>query len=277
MIKSAAISTLLLLYSISAHTQSIEIHTDNKADLNAFKNNNRLLNLTTTTNLFALSFSSRPIKFEYMTTKRSLSYMDKGLNICVFNKIKTSQRAEKYLFSRPINLFMARRLYQHVGYPPLIEANLPNTQVDLTTLFNRRPDSQMLVTQKISYGDFLDKVLNKISDKNKLIRHSGEQDKGVISMFAKGRAEFALLFPHQVFVFDSIIRARSYEISDLPPYALGRFMCSNTEENKLFLEEIDKKLTEKINISELLNIHLSFINSVDKEIFTDYFYRVFNK
>jgi hypothetical protein len=97
----------------------ISIHTDNLIDLQAFETHNIKDNLSVESNLFVLKEQLANIKFEYMTTKRSLTLMNQTKNICVVNKVKNQARLEKFLFSQPINLFLSRRLYQSCDKAPL--------------------------------------------------------------------------------------------------------------------------------------------------------------
>lgn len=177
----------------------VYIHTYNITDLSALKSKNTENNLSVATNLHALNISPINIDYEYMTTKRSLQMMDNSKNICVLNRIKTNQRVKKYIFSQPINLFLGRRLYQHADFSALTGHNSIDKGIYLPDLFNERPTSKVIISGQISYGDSLDNQLAKLSEENKIIRQSSEHDAGVTRMFARGRAEFALLYPHKVF------------------------------------------------------------------------------
>lgn len=94
-------------------------------------------------------------------------------------------------------------------------------------------------------------------------------------MFAKERAEFALLYPHQVFKDLSEYQLRSYEIESIPPYVLGHLMCTKNEKMTAFINKIDQHLSSQKSIEQLLNIHLRFINPYDKAMLEQYFYDAF--
>jgi len=265
---------------VQCYAETIYIHTDNLADLHALRSKNIQDNLSVATNLHALNTQSVQnqlvkIRFEYMTTKRSLLLMDKSKNICVVNKVKTEKRLEKYLFSLPINLFLGRRLYQNTSYPAVDVNESMGNSVLLSDLVIDRPDTKIIISAQISYGDLLDAQIKKLPEQNKIVRHSGEHDKGVLAMFSRGRAEFALLYPHQVYDSDIKFDGRSYLISSVPPYILGHLMCSKSELAKAFLKSINGQLSAVEALDELLRIHLTYINPMDKAVTEMYFRQAF--
>lgn len=268
------IFTLGLTAPASADT--IFIHTDNINDLANLESNNKKASLSAATNLSTLQNERGIIQFEYMNTKRSLALMDKGENICIVNKIKTQQRLNKYVFSQPINLFLSRRLYQNASFTPIVKLALGiDTSVTLVDVFNAKPESQVIVSGHISYGDNLDKQIANLADKNKIERFSSEHETGLINMFAKGRAEFALLYPQQVYDYSNEINFRSYEVATISPYTLGHLMCTDNVETNKFIARINQQLIKLNHSGELLNIHLAFINPKESTIFRRYFQQAF--
>jgi uncharacterized protein (TIGR02285 family) len=268
---------LLCMISLSFPTpaNTIYIHTDNLTDFKALKESNGENNLSVSTNLLALHLNSTNIEFDYMTTKRSLTFMDEGQNICVVNKIRTKDREEKYRFSQPINLFLGRRLYQHANKQPLSFIDPTTGVIALSDLFKNKENAKIIISAQISYGDALDQQLSRIDKKNKLTRHSGGHDSGIISMFAKARAEFALLYPQQVHVSEHKLNTRSYEVANSPPFFLGRLMCTDTPVTEAFITQVNQRLSSKSIKEQLLNVHLKFIDSNDKSALKKYFHQAF--
>jgi len=272
----ALISIFLIWVLVPAHASNIYIHTDNLADLQALQSNNPNEIFSVSTNLFALKNFHSALRFEYMTTKRSLQFMDKGENICIVNRIKTKERLAKYIFSRPINLFLGRRLYQKSNAPIIPRELFPNKQINLQRLFKAQPKKQILITEQISYGDILDEQIAKLPESNKLIRYGADQETAIREMFAKGRTDYALLYPQQVFTYLADLKVRSYELESIPPYVLGHLMCAKTPDNKKFIKQINAYLSDVKSSEQLLNIHLNFINPSDKPPFKLYFEQEFN-
>ena len=263
------------VFSMQCHANTIYIHTDNITDLSALENEKTEGNFSATTILHALKSHSSSIQFEYMTTKRSMILMEDNENICAVNKIKTKQRAEEYLFSQPINLFLSRRLYQNTPQPLTDINGLVSRNVSLPAIFKSRPNAKIIISGQISYGDELDVLISKIPEENILLRHSGEHDEGVISMFAAGRAEFALLYPHQVYNWGVDIKWRSYSIDSIPHYVIGRLMCNKNKVTEAFIKNVNTYLSRTRNIEKLLKIHLNYSNSIDREDVKSYFHQEF--
>ncbi|GAA5130008.1 hypothetical protein [Thalassotalea piscium] len=263
--------TLLFTTLISTcNAEQITIHTNNWAEFNAFQNNDATESLSIATNMHALKDVYSSIKFKYMTTQRTLQYIDEGHSICVVNRVKTKERLEKYIFSQPINLFLSQRLYQQADSTPLQSSN---NVINLSDIFNEKPNAQILLAEQVSYGDAIDAELKKIPEKNIMRRYSGEQDIGIANMFVKKRAEFAILYPQQVFNFITNIDARSYEINGNPPYILGYLMCTKNPANSNFIKKVNHQLNS--NIEELLKLHLNFVDPTDKIMLTHYFDQAF--
>jgi len=266
---------LCLVFVIPSHANTIYIHTDNQADLIALKSKSMTNNLSVATNLHALNSQSANIQFEYMTTKRSLLLMNNRENICIVNRVKTKKRIEKYLFSQPINIFLSRRLYQNTSYPSLTMGESIDNSIHLSKLFIARPRAKVIISAQISYGDVLDAQIAALPIVNKVIRHSGEQDTGIIAMFANGRAEFALLYPHQVYGSSFTISGRSYSIASVPPYILGHLMCAKNDVTKGFINSVNNYLSSSGNMDKLLGIHLNYINPIDQTVIESFFRQVF--
>ncbi|GHE86520.1 hypothetical protein [Thalassotalea profundi] len=266
--------TILLFITFIAHgsVEKITIHTNNKAEFNAFKNNNATGNLSVSTNLYALKHVYSSIEFKYMTTQRTLHQIDEGQSICTVNRVKNKERLKKFLFSQPINLFLSQRLYQQIDSAPLKSSN---NIINLSNIFNEKPNARILLAEQMSYGDAIDSEIKRIPEKNKMRRYSGEQEIGIANMFVKKRAEFAILYPQQVYNYITNVNARSYEIKGTPPYILGHLMCTNTPENNNFINKVNRQLNS--NIEELLNLHLDFVNPSDKAMLTHYFHQAFQR
>ena len=270
---------VLLLSTANAENRQddiIYVHSEALSDFKDLKNNDPTNDLSVATNLHALSPMQPTIKFEYMTTKRSLMFMEIGdKNICVVNKIKTKERLDKYIFSLPINLFLGLRLFQHNAYTSLPGYTSFDSTVHLDELFKQKPNSKVLISGQISYGDALDNQLASLPQKNKILRSSREHDTGIIKMFEQGYAEFSILYPQQIYKHEPGLKAHSYTIASSPPFVLGHLMCTKTKATKAFIKQINNNLTSDVNYNKLLEIHLKFIRPTEQLMFKHYFSQVF--
>ncbi len=147
--------------------------------------------------------------------------------------------------------------------------------MDVKELFNYRPKSQLLTSGQVSYGNYLDGVRKTYAPENLFIRQSSEHDSVIINMIDKGRMEFALLFPQQVYSIGYKLNTRSYEIAEIPPFVIGHIMCTRNTNTEAFISEIDNKIEEQESRKQPLNIHLGFVNPSDNEISKNYFHQTF--
>mgnify|MGYP000197197817 CR=1 FL=1 len=256
-----------------AHSQlkSIQIHTDNPSDHKGLTKEGEFApGITIDSNLLALNAFDTKFDFRYMTLKRSMIYMDRGDSICITDRVKTPEREAKYLFSKPVNIFMSRRLYFNDTSKkvPELDANKP---VDIVKLFENNKDITLLLSNQMSYGKKLDKLIDKIPQRTKTYRDGAAHDYGILNMFAKKRADFALLFPQQVFGYEIDITSVNYEIAGIKPYIVGYLMCSNTPSMKSFIQQFNQKLDNLYKNGELLNAHLKYLRPQDAKALTDYF------
>lgn len=219
-------------------------------------------------------FENLPFKlqFHYTTFNRSTLYMDKGNDLCVIDRIKTKERTAKYIFSQPVNLFLSRRLYQNEQLAPLKPKE--NQAINLVDFFKENPEQSLILSRQITYGAKLDEIISKIPTNNKIYRDGAAYDTGVIHMFDRGRANYALFYPQILFEYDLKIAARSYEIEGIAPYVVGHLMCTNSEKMRTFLSEVDKILNQLYLSDELMNLHLQYLQPGSSEIFKPYFREV---
>lgn len=251
--------------------QSIQIHTDNPSDHKGLiKQGEFAPGITIDSNLLVLNAFNSEFDFRYMTLKRSMIYMDRGESICVTDRVKTPEREAKYLFSKPVNIFMSRRLYYNGTGKKVPELNA-GKPVDIVNLFEQNKDLTLLLSNQMSYGKTLDNLINKIPQRTKTYRDGAAHDYGILNMFAKKRADFALLFPQQVFGYEVDITSVNYEISGLKPYIVGYLMCSNTPTMKSFIKQFNQKLDSLYKNGELLEAHLKYLRPQDAKALTDYF------
>ena len=262
---------LFLVLSREAISTEIYIHTDNLGDYNSMLKQESS-SISSSTFILALSNLDNKLIFQLVTGQRTQQFMKANDNVCAINKIKTPERSKKYIFSQPVNLYFSRRLYQLNAFPPIFGDEENNQKsVSLIDLFNNRPNSHLLISNQISYGEELDKLLATIPNENKLVRQGIDHDYGMISMFSKGRSEFALLYPQDVFDYPTNIKSRSYEIASIPPFVTGRLMCSKNEKMEKFIDKVNRQLRKVIESNALFEAHLPFVSKQELAVFTNYF------
>lgn len=248
------------------------IHTDSADDLNNFVQG-RMQSLSSATNLLALDPFNNDLQFEFVPLKRSLKFMQKGEPICVINKIQTAQRIKQYIFSKPINLFLSRRLYQHAD----LSYNPQNKPVNLKALFTSYPERRLIISDQISYGDNLDKFISELPESNKIIRRGASHISGVLGMFAENRGEYALLYPLELTDSSLDKPTLSFELAGTEPYILGRLMCVNSEKTKGLIERVNNQIDRLNKAGILLKTHLEYYPKDIHSQVTRYLLKEFSK
>lgn len=241
------------MWSIFPASAQIVIHTDNEHDLASFKQG-EMRSLSSATNLLALEPIKNDVQFAFVPLKRSLKFMAKGEPICVINKIQTTEREKQFVFSAPINLFISRRLYQHAD----LASDKMATPVNFKALFSTYPERRLIISDQISYGDKLDKMLNEIATHNKIIRRGASHNSGILDMFRENRGDYVLLYPLELNNSSIAKPTLSFEIAGIEPYILGRLMCVNTEKTRRLIDDVNKQIEVLNAQGELLKVHLEY-------------------
>jgi len=260
---------MFALLQLQISFAKIEIHTDNPFDIENLKAN-KTQGFAVSTNLAVLENEYLDIKFAMVPFKRTMKFIDQKQDVCVLNRIKTHKRAQKYLFSKPINLFFNRRLYQSADLEPL-----PTKIIDLIELFKKYPKRRLVISNQLSYGDELNTVIKQLPKKNIVVRNSGNQARGVLEMFYQKRAEYALITPQELDGDDLEINNQSYELKNIPPYIVGHLMCANTPTTQALIKRVDYKIYDLTQSKELYNIHLNYLSKSQHIYFKQYYRKVF--
>ncbi|MFY8349081.1 hypothetical protein AAEU29_00810 [Pseudoalteromonas sp. SSM20] len=262
----------VLSFWLTPLVAKIYIHTDSADDLNNFVHR-QMQSLSSATNLLALDPTNNDLHFEFVPLKRSLKFMQKGESICVINKIQTAQRTKQFIFSKPVNLFLSRRLYQHADLP----YNPTSEPVNLKALFATFPERRLIISDQISYGDNLDKFISELPENNKIIRRGASHISGVLDMFSEKRGDYALLYPLELSNSSLNKPTLNFEIAGIEPYILGRLMCIDSEKTKKLIERVNQQIDRLNEAGVLLKTHLEYYPKDIHSQVTRYLMKEFSK
>lgn len=233
--------------------------------------------LASETMLYVLkgSRTSSSLSVEYVSLPRTLVLMNQRLAVCSPNKIRSAQRAH-LLFSQPINLFLARRLYQDGGMPPIPDTLLTadGDVRQLAEVMNYFPQARLLLGHDISYGDQLDAEIADVPATSRLYVFGPEHLNSILGMFTRHRAHFILEYP--VTMANEARSAedgswRSYGVAGVEPYMAGRLMCSDTPETRALIARVDAFLQDPVHRQHLLEVHLNHVPAEDHAMLRHYF------
>lgn len=264
--------SLITLYSQVFASENkltqLYLHSDDEADYQRIRAGQKQ-STTTGTNLLAIADLDIDIVFELMPLRRSMGFMNRQQPICVVDKLKTPERESQFLFSLPVNIYLSRRLYQLADSEPL-----PGPEVYLPDVFALGSQRKLLLTNHISYGSVISAQLEQIPKQNKIYRNAAEYGKGLMAMFAKKRANYALFYPQQLTDSIPLPPIRSYPIKQTKPYVLGHIMCSNIEGMDQVVRQINNNLKNAYADGQLYQQHAQYLSPELIKEFDTYFEEV---
>lgn len=219
--------------------------------------------LTTETNLLLLDKLGWTGKVQEMPTARIDASMQSRPNICTLDRVKTKQRQQVALFSKPVNFFVSYRLYQHASQPE-IAATFLDEEGAVRNLAGmlRQSKSQLLVPRHFSYGNVVDAEIQHIRPHQRVDVDGVDYFQQLIGMFAARRADYVIVYPtavHTHFGGDWPMPVRSYAIAGTPAVTTGHIMCSDTPSNRQWLQRVDAALDALYNDPKFLQAHLKYL------------------
>ncbi|CAM4127645.1 hypothetical protein [Pseudoalteromonas byunsanensis] len=257
------ISLLLLFFLDNAF--AVQLYVDDEVDLSVYRREVPPSNIGNNTNFILI----RELKHGLLALlpasyKRSLKAMRESNDVvCVANRIKTPERMQEFLFSLPVNIYLSRRLYQHASDEPL-DKRVLNEQGEIKSLphlFSHYRQSLLVVAPTVSYGPFLDRQLEKVSNENKLFRDGSNYYDTMYHMFRKKRADFLLGFPAEIYRHQQQLptQYREYDIADAPKYVVGHWMCNNNPKSRKFLQLFDGYIRQIYQKRDFYDAHLKWL------------------
>lgn len=253
----AAIELPLQLQFHDYDAQTVELM--NKAQYNS---------VTTETNTLLFQHFSSPVRLIEVPMARSELMMDNSESICTLDKVKNSNRTEKYLFSKPVNFFLGHRLYQQQSFPAVAAQQL-NSKAQLLSvvaLMQANPHAKLLVPEHFSFGELLDRQIQQLASKQIVAIGASHYHTNFIGMFALGRADFVIAYPTEMSAFmqdNPELQVRSYGIAGVPELISGHLMCTDTAANRRFIQAVDKVLTSLYQDPRFMQAHTRYLNAED--------------
>jgi len=226
--------------------------------------------ITTETNLLLFKQFSRPVQLLEVPMARTELMMDSGGSICTMDKVKNSSRAAKYLFSKPVNFYLGYRLYQLDEFPALAADLLnKNGQVkSIAQVMQATAHAKLLVPEHFSFGEVLDQQIRQLPAKQILPLAASHYHTNFIGMFASKRAEFVIAYPTEMSFFMQSkpeLKVRSYGIASAPELITGHLMCTDTAQNRKFIQAVDRALTALYRDKSFLQAHSRYLGKQDAE------------
>ncbi|APD94900.1 hypothetical protein BM523_13270 [Alteromonas mediterranea] len=201
---------------------------------------------------------------------RSFAYMEHGENICVLNKIKAPEREKNHLYSLPLSFFQTQRFYQLASLPPIEKEFLDDKGriLSISRVIEAFPDSFIVLPEEYSFGERVDDDLKQVSREQILHVANNIYYSRFMEMFAKGKSDFALIFPatlYRNFGENMPIRVRSYSIADNPDYVTGHVICPDTAQGAKHIERINAAIKRIYLTPAFVHAHTRYLPAQDKQ------------
>ncbi len=207
-----------------------------------------------------LSKLNVPIDFVYSPFKRSLRELKDEKPACNYYALENTQRKNDYIFSLPLTFLPSPRVYTRSPIKPSLlnqEGEIKSLEATLVA----QPGNIILLTESISYGEELDKLIAQLPARNIVWRASGDMHNKVSEMFFKHRTQIALIYPQEVRQFLSAHPEGksdyySYGIQGVPAIVGAKIMCNKHPENVEFLNKVNQAVLTLYDDKEYIDTQL---------------------
>lgn len=159
---------------------------------------------------------------------------------CVLNAVKTQERQQKYLISKPLTMYQGARLY---STKKLADA----AYINIVTLMKNNPTLKLGLPKGRQFGDRIDALLAQLNKQQRV--ESSISEMRTIKQLQKGRFDLLIespvvfapfwqdQFPEQKFY--------KYQLFETPDYTYGHLVCSKNNASAQFINAVDVSLTKQ--------------------------------
>ncbi|XLP06252.1 hypothetical protein ACI7YQ_14045 [Alteromonas marina] len=201
---------------------------------------------------------------------RSFAYMQHGENICVLNKIKAPEREKNHLYSLPLSFFQTQRFYQLASLPPIDEEllNKEGQLLSVSQVMEAYPDAFIVLPEEFSFGERIDEDLKQVSREQILRVANDVYYSRFMDMFAKGKSDFALIFPASIYLSygeQMPVAVRSYSIAGNPSHVSGHVICPDTPQGAKHIARINAAIKRMYSKAEFIDAHTRYLPAQDRQ------------
>lgn len=214
------------------------------------------------------------INIQHIPGARLNKFLETAPGTCAYNRIKTPQRTQKYLFSKPLNVFLSHRIYYLSVKGPLPDTVLDNGAVrSLPALFAFYPSQKLALGKGRSYGKILDQQIAALEPDNKILLTGQDIFYDLQKMLSKQRADFVIAYPDTIsnVLVSASLPITSYPISGTEEFVTGHFACYPDTSGINFIYDVDKVLGKLFQNNQTLDAHLNHYHTSDHPILEEYF------
>lgn len=206
------------------------------------------------------------------SVKRAFRLMSEQPPVCVRNLVKTSERAEQYLFSLPQTFFPGQKLFFRAE--TAVFKGFSAREVSLRQLLLLNPQLKVGIDAERSYSTQVDQLLQSLPEHRKSYRHGTESEATMLNMLLSGR--FDLLIE-----YDSVVRAHlqgeiqqsalhSVWFSEAPTVVTGHIACNKHPQSYQVIKQINSGLSELYHSEAYTELHRQYLSDDEQQVFLKY-------
>ncbi|MEW9797987.1 hypothetical protein [Alteromonas sp. CYL-A6] len=204
--------------------------------------------------------------FELTPGERALQLLDGEAPVCMPFKLKTAAREANYLFSLPTDIYLSLRLYQRESSPPLGAALLTDDGKVRSLTDAIMASGVLILISGHSYGSVLDAAIENIPASRLYYKVGMDPYQAYLQMLARGRGDFALLFPSVAASLSQQTPLREYAISELPTFTTGHLMCNDRPASRAFIDKVNTALQAHYRDGSFEQVHAPYFSDADQGV-----------
>ena len=261
------------LANFNPQKQKIIIYTDNIDAIGKVKKyqNTPLSNISIAVvlNNVLSQLDKYSIDFQVVKNFTKIESKAKQENICFNHLLKTKNRLNYLVASKPVSLSFGFKLYTtkalHIDEP-----------VDLLDFFNKNKQYTIGFESGRSYGDKLDQALKKIKMNQKISQSVTTQT--LLKQLHSKRFDFVVEYPSTIQAYQHKFGKKklySYEIKSTPKHNIGYTMCANSKIGQQFISDFNQALTWFYHTKIFFNAQTNKVPLSDKKGFIELYKQTF--
>ena len=209
------------------------------------------------------------LEFQLLPSYEQISQYHQEDFVCFSNMVKTKDREKQFLFSRAFTLYLGLRVYS-------LQSLTDEQELDLSAYLHENPLKTVGIQQSKKYTQIIDEQLKQLNQLQKV--NLPLETHKAIEMFVGGRYDLMLEYPSVIVNHQSLLTNKevySYYVKNSDYYALGYFMCTDTQENRAFIEHFNQILLDIYDDKAFFDILAATIDKKEYAEFVSFFNKAF--
>ncbi len=190
-------------------------------------------------------------------------------NVCFNNLLKTTERLNYLVASKPVSLSLDFKLYTTL----LLDLDEP---IDLVDFFNKNKQYTLGLETGRSYGDKLDSALKNIRMNQKISQSVTTQT--LLKQLHSERFNFVIEYPSTIQAYWQKLANKtlySYELKNTSQHNIGYTMCANSKIGQQFITDFNQALSWFYHTKMFFNAQINKVPFKERAKFIEIYKQVF--